>query len=149
MITEDIRDTHEGLRGRLIQLEKAMTQQFESALPSVALVHFENEVDNDVFKKSITNLLENGVECFCISGVNASLLEDVVDDVIINGDYEKVSLFKRKSIPTSLHADESVDEIALFIETQVRLNKLNPIINVIHDAPSTTLSEWKKVLNVA
>ena len=40
-------EAYEGLRGRFIQLEKATNQKFESALPSLALVHIENEIDND------------------------------------------------------------------------------------------------------
>jgi hypothetical protein len=43
------------------------------------------------------------VESFCLSGKKASHLEDMVDDEIINGKFEKRTLFKRKSIPTIIH----------------------------------------------
>jgi len=139
---------HGALRGRFIQLGDPNNEEIESALPSIALVYFEGNVDEDSFIETVKNLLNNGVESFCLSGKKASHLEDIVDDEIINGKFEKGTLFRRKSILTSFHEDESIEDIALYIETQVRLNKLNPIVNVIYDKPSETLSGWKAVLCV-
>lgn len=138
---------HDGLRGRFIQLGEPNNKEIESALPSIALVYFEGKVNDDSFIEVVKSLLNNGVESFCLSGKKASHLEDMVDDEIINGKFEKRTLFKRKSIPTSVHEDESIEDIVLYIETQVRLNKLNPIVNVIYDKPSETLSGWKAVLS--
>lgn len=144
LVTQQI---HDSLRGRFIKLGEGKNKKIESALPSIALVYFEEEVDDASFIEAVKNLLNNGVENFCLAGKKANHLEDIVDDEIINGGFEKGSLFKRKSIPTSVHDDESIEDIALYIETQVRLNKLNPIVNVIYDAPSETLLSWKAVLS--
>lgn len=139
---------HDCLRGRLIQIGEANSKGFDSALPSIALVCFEEEVDDECFIETVNSLLNNGVECFCLSGKNASHLEDIVDDEIINGKFEKGYFFNKKSIPTSVHEGESIEDIAFFIETQVRLNKLNPIVNVIYDKSSEKVLAWKNVLGI-
>lgn len=142
-----IQQKHDSLRGRFIELGELGNKEIESALPSVVLVYFEEEVDDDSFIEAVKNLLNNGVERFCLSGKKTEHLQDIVFDEIINGNFEKVGLFKRKPILVSTHADESMEDIALFIGTQVWLNKFNPILNVIYDKPSETISRWKVVLS--
>lgn len=139
-------EKHDSLRGRFIQLIEVKNKKIESVLPSIALVYLEGEVNENSFVDAIKHLLNSGVENFCMSGKKTSYLGDIVDDEVINGKFEKRKFFKHKSILTSIHENESIEDIALYIETQVRLRKLNPIVNVIYDKPSKILSDWKAVL---
>jgi len=146
MSQQVVQEAHDGLRGRLVRLEEAAKQEFASTLPSLAVIYVEEPFDRDNFEEVIVNLLDSGVVNFCVTGKDTINVADSIDDIIINGGYEKDGWFKRKSIPTSIHQDENIVDTIQFIDTQVRLRKLNPIVNVIYDKPSDTLSDWKKVL---